>query len=246
MSSSAGRATRFDRRFAPATRVQGGERVARGARLGDRQSQRDPLEAGEGVGHPHRHRGARTGVGGQGGDDVRHLVPHDRDHRTVHLELVAQLPRRVQGVVLDDDRAQAQHGVESHDVLRAVRQHEGDPVARLHAEVTQARGRTLDLFAELGVGGAGSEELQRVMVAEPRDRGVEQVHERLGDGVDLGRHTLGVGGEPGPFGRCPGRVRCLHDLLLIRAPWVHPQPRQCGVTPPAYVYQRRGRRPLRG
>jgi hypothetical protein len=54
----------------------------------------------------------------------------------VVFELVAQLGRRVQRVVLDDDRTQSQDGIERHDVLRAVRQHERDPVAVRNAEAT--------------------------------------------------------------------------------------------------------------
>ena len=37
------------------------------------------------------------------------LVPCDDDAGAVVLELVAQLARRVERVVLDDDRAEAQH-----------------------------------------------------------------------------------------------------------------------------------------
>ena len=103
------------------------------------------------------------------------LVPGDDDARAVVLELVAQLARRVERVVLDDDRAEPQHRVERDDVLRAVRQHERDRVALLHAEEPQALGGALDLLAELGVGRGAPEELERGVVGvgaatEPRIR----------------------------------------------------------------------------
>ena len=100
------------------------------------------------------------------------------DAGAVVLELVAQLARRVERVVLDDDRAEAQHGVERDDVLRAVRQHERHRVALLHAEQAQALGGALDLVAELGVGRGALEELERDVVAVLLDRAAHEVVER--------------------------------------------------------------------
>jgi hypothetical protein len=49
-------------------------------------------------------------------------------------------------------------------VLRAVRQHECDRIALLHAEEPQALGGALDLSSELGVGRRAFEELERRVV----------------------------------------------------------------------------------
>ena len=96
----------------------------------------------------------------------------------VVLELVTQLARRVERVVLDDDRAEPQHGVERDDVLRAVRQHERDRVALLHAEQAQPLGGALDLVAELGVGRGALEELERDVVGVLLDRRADEVVQR--------------------------------------------------------------------
>ena len=101
---------------------------------------------------------------------VDDLVPGDDDLRAVVLELVAQLARRVERVVLDDDRAEAQDRVERDDVLRAVRHHERDGVALAHAELAQPLGGARDLVAQLGVGRLAAEELERDVVGELLDR----------------------------------------------------------------------------
>ena len=108
-------------------------------------------------------------------DGLDDLVPRDDDLGAVVLELVAQLARRVERVVLDDDRAEPQHRVERDDVLRAVRQHERDRVALLHAEQAQPLGGALDLVAELGVGGGALEELERDVVGILLDRRADEV-----------------------------------------------------------------------
>ena len=65
------------------------------------------------------------------------------------LELVPQLAGGVERVVLDDDRPEPQHRVERDDVLRAVRQHDRDPVAVRHAEAAEALGGAVDLLAQV-------------------------------------------------------------------------------------------------
>ena len=97
------------------------------------------------------------------------LVPHDRVLRAVVLELLAQLARRVERVVLDDDRAEPQHRVERDDVLRAVRQHDRDGIPCLDAECFQPGGRTLDRGLQIAVrGGARRRTAAR---ARPDSRG---------------------------------------------------------------------------
>src|SRR5690606_39681776 len=104
------------------------------------------------------------------------LAPPDRVLRAVVLELLAPLARRVERVVLDDDRAEAQHGVERDDVLRAVRQHERDGVPLAHALRPQARGRALDRLGELAVARDAAEELERGRVWELARRVGDEIH----------------------------------------------------------------------
>ena len=109
---------------------------------------------------------------------VDDLVPGDHDLRPVVLELVAQLARRVERVVLDDDRAEAQDRVERDDVLRAVRHDERDRVALAHPELAQALGGARDLVAQLGVGRLAAEELERDVVGYSSTDVVDQVDQR--------------------------------------------------------------------
>ena len=99
--------------------------------------------------------------------------------------------------MLDDDRAEPHDRVERDHVLRAVGQGERDPVAGLDPQLAQSTGSTPDLFAELGVGRRRAEELERRLLAVFLHRGVEHVDEGLGDGCDVGRHTLRIGRDPG-------------------------------------------------
>ena len=107
-----------------------------------------------------RHDVALTDVLRKVGHHVVHLVPHDRDACAVVLELMAQLTRRVERVVLDHDRAESQHGVERHDVLGAVREHDRDSVPGRDAESAKTLRGTRDLDAELVIFGLRAEELQ--------------------------------------------------------------------------------------
>ncbi len=79
-------------------------------------------------------------------------------------------PRGVQRVVFDDDGAQAQHRVERDDVLRAVGQDQGHPVAGADTEPAQPLGRPVHLVAEFVVTGAPAEELHRGCARRPRPR----------------------------------------------------------------------------
>ena len=68
-------------------------------------------------------------VGRELPDGRRGLVPGDDHAGLVVLELVAEFPGGVQRVVFHDDGAEAEYRVEGDDVLRAVRQDQGHPVA---------------------------------------------------------------------------------------------------------------------
>ncbi len=132
------------------------------ARLRDRQAQRDPGAPRHRLGDVDADDALDLQVGREPVHGVVDLVPHDREARLVVLELVAQLAGGVERVVLDDDRPEPQHRVERDDVLRAVRQHDRDPVAMRHTEAAQALGGAVDLLAQVAVGRGGAEELERL------------------------------------------------------------------------------------
>ena len=126
------------------------------------------------------------------------LRPDDRVLRAVVLELLAQLARRVERVVLDDDGAEPQDRVERDDVLRAVRQHDRDRVAR-PARPDRAdrrpRGRSRRCSSRYDV--VAAEELQGGRVRVVAGGRLDDVDERSGDGLEVVRHPLGVAGDPG-------------------------------------------------
>ena len=119
------------------------------------------------------------------------------------FKLVPKFTRGVQGIVLDDDRPETQNCVERNDMLWAIRQHQGDGIALLHAEQSQAFGGAQHLFPQLGVGGGRPEELERNVVAIFAYGCLEEIEQRAGREFDLVRHALGVTGEPRP--RCRDR-----------------------------------------
>ena len=107
------------------------------ARLRDRQTQRHSGEERHGSRHIDGHDVRDSEIGRELLDRGDDLVPDDGVLRAVVLELLPQLPRGVQRVVLDDDRSQPQDRVERDDVLRAVGQHQGDPVTGRDAETAE-------------------------------------------------------------------------------------------------------------
>ena len=138
---------------------------------------------------------------------------------------IGQLLGRVERVALDDDRAEAHHGVEGDDVLRAVGQDQRDAVAACDPEVPKCLCGAGDLVAEFPVGGRGTVEVEGDAVREPLDGGVEEVAQALVGHLDLGRHAVGVAGRA-RVGRswrtrrslrrwtspaCHGRTRCAHQ-----------------------------------
>ena len=175
-----------------------GERGTGAARLRHRQAEGDPLAERECPGQVDGHDVLRPDVAGELGDRVRDAVPDDRDAGAVILELVAEFGRRVQRVVLDDDCAEPHHRVEGDDMLRAVRQHDGDAVAGDHTEPSKPLCGARDLRAQLTVAGLGAEELQRGSASEAVHGVVDHVDEGLRGLVDLVRHALGVVRQPGP------------------------------------------------
>ena len=184
----------------PPERRRGGGRHggAGGAGARQRQAQREALEPGQRRREVDRDDGLHRRARLRGEHRARGLVPRDDDPGAVVGELVLELGLGVQRVVLDDDRAQAQHGVESDDVLRAVRQDERDPVPGPDAEAGQRRRRPRDLVGEVRVRRRRAVEVERHARAEPLGRLVEQVDERAGRHVDVRGDPLGVAAEPGP------------------------------------------------
>ena len=131
------------------------------ARLRDRQAQSETRDERHRLGDVDRDEARHGEVGGELLDGLHDLRPHDGVLGAVVLELLAQLARRVERVVLDHDRAEPQDRVERDDVLRAVRQHDRDGIAGLDAEIAESRRGALDLLVQLAVGRRAPEELQR-------------------------------------------------------------------------------------
>ena len=176
------------------------ESRARLARLGDRQAQQSPSGEGHRTGEVDGDDRLDSDILGEVLDGCDRLVPGDDDPGTVVLELVSQLSRGVQRIVLDHDGAEAQHRVEGDDVLRAVRQHEGHRVTLLHPQEPQPLRGPVDLLAHLGIRRCRTEELQSDGAAELRDGCRDQVVERPAGQLDLLRHVVGVRLQPGTRG----------------------------------------------
>ena len=87
------------------------------------------------------------------------LVKADGDAGTVILERLFQLVGRVQRVVLDNDGAELEDGVERDDVLRAVRHRESDAVTGPHTERAQAGGCATHLLVQLRKSHGAAEEV---------------------------------------------------------------------------------------
>ena len=68
------------------------------------------------------------------------------------LELIGQLPRRVEGIERGVDRAQGGDGVEGDRILGKVRAENGEDVALLDAVPSQSCGDATDAVGELTVG----------------------------------------------------------------------------------------------
>ena len=169
---------------------------ARLPRFRDRQAEQHPLAARQRLGDVDADDALDPQVGREVGDGVDGLVPDDREPRAVVLELVPQFTCRVERVVLDDDRAEAQRRVERDDVLRAVGQHDRHPVARGHPEPAQAFRSAVDARAELPIRHGRAEELQSGPGAVPRDGRGQHLRQGLGHLVDLGGDAVGVGRQP--------------------------------------------------
>ena len=118
------------------------------------------------------------------------LIPHDGSLRAVILEHVPQLGTGVEGVVFHNDRAQAQNRVEGNNMLRAVRQNQGDPIPRLHPSQTQPFSGAVDLAAEFCVGGGGTKEFEGDLVGNLADSIINQVAQR-------GLRQVNIGGDAG-------------------------------------------------
>ncbi len=155
-----------------------------------------------------------VGVGLDGGHRVEDPVQAHDDLGPAVGELGAQLGRGVQRVVLDGDRTQAQRREQRDDVLRAVRQHDRDPVARPHAEPGQSGGEAVDGVLELAVGEPGAQERQGRARREAGHGVVQQPGQRhdrevvvLGDPGRVLREPRSVGIGQGGAGHegTPGR-----------------------------------------
>ncbi len=173
-----------------------GESLPRLPRLGDRQAQGEPRQEGHGLGDVDGDEGRDLQIGREllhGRDD---LAPHDGVLGAVVLELLAQLTRGVERVVLDDDGAEPQDRVEGDDVLRAVRQDDRDRVAGPHPARLEAGGGAVDRLLHLAVARLAAEELQRGRIRVVAHRRRDDVEERSRHGFEVVRHAFGIAGDP--------------------------------------------------
>ena len=139
------------------------------------------------------------------------------------LELLPELPRRIQRVVLDDDGPEPQHGVERDDVLGAVGQHDRDGVARADTEILQPGRHPLDLLAERAVRGLATEELERDGIGKFARGPLQDVDEAARHGSQVFWHPLGVICEQ-PRRRklrlaCHGRNSLLQSVNRMQPEW---------------------------
>ena len=107
-----------------------------------------------------------------------------------------KLGRRIQRVVLHDDCTQPQRGIEGHDVLRAVRQHQRHPVPRPHADGAQRLGGPAHLVGQLEVCRLCPEEIEGDPVAETPSAGRKHLGQRLSRNLDLGSDSWRVACQP--------------------------------------------------
>ena len=138
-----------------------GEGGARLACVGDRELECQLHRPGHRLGDVDRDECVDTQIAGELLNGAHDLAPHDRVLGAVVFELLAQFPRGVERVVLDDNGSQAQDRVERDDVLRAGGQHERDRVACPDAVCVQGGSSALDLLVERPIARRTSEELQR-------------------------------------------------------------------------------------
>ena len=132
----------------------------------------------------------RSDVCGQARNMPGNFIPHDGGLRAVVLKHVPQLGAGVKGVVFHDDRTQAQNRIEGNNMLRAVRQNQGDPIPRLHPSQTQPFSGTVDLTAKFGVGGGGPKEFEGDLMGNLADSIINQVAQR-------GLRQVNIGGDAG-------------------------------------------------
>ena len=129
---------------------------------------------------------------------VREVLQHDDGHRARILQLVLKLTRRVLRVGVDDHEAGAQGAEQRHRVLQQVRQHQGDAVAALQAQlVLQKRTERAAGLVEFGIAQGHAHVAERRQVSETRATALEDILQRFkGMEIDLGRNARRVMSEP--------------------------------------------------
>ena len=181
-------------------------RGTRGAGLGNRKPQQEALDQGKGRHEVHTDNRLHRGLAGDLLHDGHGLVPHDRDAGSVVGQLVLQLTRGVERVVLHDDRAEPQDGIEGHHVLRAVGQRERHPVPSLDTQPPKRLRRALHLLAQLGVGGRAAVEVQRHQRSESLHRVLEHVEQGLVRHIHGRRNPRSIAAQPRSIGRHSHRL----------------------------------------
>src|SRR5665647_1191444 len=173
-----------------------GHRRARRAGLGHRQPQRKTLAPGQSSREVDRQDGPHCGLPTQAVDHRCGLVPAHNDGCPAVGQLVLELGRRIQRVVLHDEGAQPQRGIEGHYVLWAVRQYQRHSVARPHTRDAQCLGSPTHLVGQLHVCRLHTEEVECDPVTETHSAGREHLGQRLSRDLDLGLHPWRVARQP--------------------------------------------------
>ena len=174
-----------------------------------------------------RRRGRRRGVLGERRDDDlldrclradglherRQRVERDDEARARIFRHRQQLARRVARGDVDDDRAEAQHRERREDVLRAVGQHDPDPIALDDADSRERRGERVGPALQVEVRQLRAEELCRGTIRPLDRRDAEDVGERTPRVRQVGPHPVVVVLLPRPRG--VGRLR---SHAIVRPP----------------------------
>ena len=130
-------------------------------------------------------------LGVHGLDVERH---HDRGPGI--LDLARDLALGVQRIVVDDRTAGLEHREEADHVVRAVRQEQTDPHARLDAELLEALGGPIYQLADLPVARLSTEEVETGPVGPSGDSVVEQLEQRPRRHVEVPDETVRIVGFP--------------------------------------------------
>jgi hypothetical protein len=137
-------------------------------------------------------------------DGLCEVLEHDDGLRAAVLQLVGEFAHRIQRVDVDHHGAGLQDPEQRDRILKGVGQHDGDTLARLHADALQPRREGGGLARQFAIGEVGADAYIGDALAELGGALVEELHDRLVlMHIDLMRHIRRVGRVPDTVG-----VRC--------------------------------------